>query len=276
MYEFRLIGYPIKHSLSPWIHKTFLQGTGLEGNYTLHEIKEFEKEIIELKKEAIHGFNITVPYKEKIIPYLDEIDPAAKVIGAVNTVHVVDGKWIGYNTDGSGYVRALQDSYKQLNDLSGKQIVLLGAGGAAKGIYAAFAQENPEKITIANRTVEKAEAIIQMHGDREVDQAVSIHHVKPLLETADIIVQTSSVGMKPHAEEVIVPLPRLKRSAVVSDIVYQPIETAFLKQALEQGIAIHHGHTMLLYQAQYAFEIWTGKKPTVGKMTHELKEILEG
>lgn len=275
MYQFRLIGYPITHSLSPWIHERFFLKSNITGNYTLHEMQDFDKDIIAFKGEPVDGFNVTVPYKEQIIPYIDELDDSAKVIGAVNTVRVENGRWIGYNTDGIGYVRALQEVFPQLNDLTDKKIVILGAGGAAKGIYAAFVHKNPFQLTIANRTVEKAEKIIQLQPNRNNDQAISILDVENELKEADIIVQTSSVGMKPNIQQSIVTLPTLKETAIVSDIVYQPMETAFLTQAKQQQIAIHHGHTMLLYQAQYAFEIWTGTKPSVGNMATQLKKLLE-
>lgn len=276
MYQFRLIGYPISHSLSPWIHEEFLRQTKLSGTYQLHEIKDFPKEITAFKQEEINGFNVTVPYKEEIIPYVDELDESAKVIGAVNTVVVKDGKWIGYNTDGIGYVRALQEAYPVTKDMTDKRIVILGAGGAAKGIYAACKLQKAHHIVIANRTTEKAEQIIALYQENSDDVAVPLTNVSPYLEQADIIIQTSSVGMKPHIDDVIVPLPTLKQSTIVSDIVYQPMETAFLKQAKQQGVRIHYGHTMLLYQAQYAFEIWTNKRPVVGDMADKLQHILEG
>lgn len=276
MYQFRLIGYPISHSLSPWIHEEFLRQTNLTGTYQLHEIKDFAAEIAAFKQEKINGFNVTVPYKEKIIPYMDELDESAKIIGAVNTVLVKDGRWIGYNTDGVGYIRALQEAYPITKDMKDKRIVILGAGGAAKGIYAACKLQEAGNIVIANRTTEKAQQIIALYKGKNDDVAVSLANVSPYLEQADIIIQTSSVGMKPHIHDVIVPLPTLKRSVIVSDIVYQPMETAFLKQAKQQGVQIHYGHTMLLYQAQYAFEIWTNKRPIVGNMAKELQHKLEG
>lgn len=272
-YQFNLIGYPIKHSLSPWIHKQFLEKMDIKGSYTLNEIEDFENEIEKLKETSINGFNITVPYKEKIMSHLDEVDSMAVDIGAVNTVLVKEGKWIGYNTDGIGYLRALQDEYSDLKDLSDKKIVLLGAGGAAKGIYAAFRHAKSKQIVIANRTVSKGEAIIEKN--RNKDFAVSLEDVNIHLSEADVIVQTSSVGMKPNSNKMIVDLPQLKENVVVSDIVYQPIETKFLREAKKQKVRVHYGHTMLLYQAQYAFEIWTGIKPELGNMSKELENILK-
>ncbi|HLR64471.1 MAG TPA: shikimate dehydrogenase [Pseudogracilibacillus sp.] len=273
-YQFKLIGYPVKHSLSPWIHEQFLKDTDLTGTYELNEIQDLSEDILTLKEANLNGFNITVPYKEDMMNYLDEVDPIAKQIGAVNTVLVKDNKWIGYNTDGIGFVRALQDAYEDMVSLEDKKIVILGAGGAAKGIYAAFTKENPKQIVIANRTIEKAQDII--HSNRRNDIASHLNDVISHLEEADIIVQTSSVGMTPNEGESIVQLPQLKEDVLVSDIVYQPIETHFLSQAKKQGVRIHYGHTMLLYQAQYAFEIWTGKRPNAKPLIEKLEKILKG
>jgi len=136
-----LIGFPIKHSLSPWIHEQFLQRTKLSGVYDIIEIDtnaSFSDAMEKLKNSQINGFNVTVPYKEKIIPYLDAIDEQAEKIGAVNTVKCESGKWTGYNTDGAGYVRSLWSKYPHLQEEKASNILLLGAGGAAKGIYHAL------------------------------------------------------------------------------------------------------------------------------------------
>src|SRR5690625_1592893 len=126
-YQLGLIGYPIQHSLSPWIHETFLQRTDQKGNYSLIEIDpkmSFASEVETLRERNLHGFNVTVPYKEKIIPYLQDIDDQAKQIGAVNTVLCKNGKWIGYNTDGIGYIRSLQHKYPEIKKDKGKKKII--------------------------------------------------------------------------------------------------------------------------------------------------------
>lgn len=274
-YKLGLIGYPIKHSLSPWIHGEFLEKTNLNGSYSIIEIKQddFDKEIKKLKQLNLQGFNITVPYKEKIIPYLDEIDTQAKHIGAVNTVHNKDGKWIGYNTDGIGYMNSLLTKYPKLTNDKTLDVLLLGAGGAAKGILHALLHHGYENITIANRSIERAEQLAKANNNI---QTASLTEAENNLQTYSLIIQTTSVGMKPNEEESIISLDLLNPNAVVSDIVYQPLLTTFLKQAKGKGANIHFGHTMLLYQAQYAFEIWTGIKPEIDSLDEELKNILEG
>lgn len=277
-YQFGLIGYPIKHSLSPWIHESFLENNKLTGSYSIIEINpeaSFPEEIEKLKARKLNGFNVTVPYKEKIIDYLDEIDEQAKHIGAVNTVLCKDGKWIGYNTDGSGYVRSLEDKYPEITDNKNLEFLILGAGGAAKGIYYGLVAAGYRNITIANRTIEKAEVIIDQDTTGTNNQLLTIKQAEEKITTFDVIIQTTSVGMKPHPEQSIITFDTLKNSAIVSDIVYQPIVTTFLENAQKLNNRIHLGHTMLLYQAQFAFEIWTNTNPVVGKMDEALQLKLE-
>lgn len=279
-FTFGLIGYPIKHSLSPWIHEQFLKRCQLKGSYSIIEIdpaNDFTKEIEQLKKKKLNGFNVTVPYKEKIIPYLDEIDDQAKHIGAVNTVLYEDGKWIGYNTDGLGYVKALETKYPTLKERKeASRILILGAGGAAKGIYFGLVNEGYENITIANRTVQKAKEIIANDPSTIEKHVVTIEEAEENISKYDVIVQTTSVGMKPHINETIISLQHVQKEAIVSDIVYQPIFTKFLQDAKAGEAWIHFGHTMLLYQAALAFSIWTGKHPNTETMDDQLQQILEG
>src|SRR5690625_4310667 len=163
-YRFGLIGYPIKHSLSPWIHEQFFKRTDLDGTYSIFEIEKqisFAEEMKKLRKIKLDGFNVTVPYKVKIIDFLDEMDEQAKQIGAVNTVLCKNGKWIGYNTDGIGYVRSLLNSYPNLSETKDKRILILGAGGAAKGILHALIHNGYKNITIANRSMDKANQLLR-------------------------------------------------------------------------------------------------------------------
>ena len=279
-YKLGLIGYPVGHSLSPWIHGEFLQRANLKGTYEKYQIEPgetFGREIKALMDSGIHGFNITVPHKETIIPYLDEVSDAAKVMGAVNTVVCENGVWTGHNTDGSGYVRSLHSDYPELADTSRERTVLMiGAGGAARGIYYALIEAGYQTIDFANRTTASAEEIAASRGGNITTQILTLTEAEENLANYDIIIQTTSVGMKPNENAQIMQLNHVKPGAIVSDIVYQPLETQFLKQAKSLGASIHFGHTMLLYQAQYAFEIWTGKDVSAIGMGDELKQILEG
>jgi len=280
MYQLKLIGYPIEHSLSPWIHEQFLARTKLAGTYQIHEIPlsdSFSEQMVKLKRENVHGFNVTVPYKQTIIPFLDELNEDAKRMGAVNTVVNDAGKWIGYNTDGSGYVRSLENAFPHLaTERDTNRILLLGAGGAARGIYDALQHAGYLSIDLANRTLEAAKHLSHSKLPESKTSVKTLAEAEKSVATYDVIIQTSSVGMKPHVENTIISLKHLKKGTIVSDIVYQPIETKFLKIAKSHGALIHHGHMMLLFQAQHAFELWTGQKVTTEGMDIALKNILEG
>lgn len=279
-YSFALIGYPIQHSLSPWIHEQFLKRAELHGSYTLKEIawdEHFAKRISELKSQSIDGFNVTVPYKQKIIPYLDELNEEAERIGAVNTVVHRHGRWVGYNTDGKGYVRSLHEQHPFLFADKNIKIAIIGAGGAARGIYDALVTEGFRSIDIANRTRSSADVIAALQQEQTTTNVLSLAAFEQATSKYDLIIQTTSVGMKPAQEKSILSSEvSFKKDSVLSDIVYQPIETTFLKRAKKRGTFIHHGHTMLLYQAQYAFELWTGLRVPLGNMEKQLSQILEG
>lgn len=280
MYQLALIGYPIQHSLSPWIHNQFLKQAQLKGEYMIREIPTDEpltEQLNVLKSEGIHGFNVTVPYKQKIIPYLDKLDHKARQIGAVNTVITIDGEWIGYNTDGIGYVRSLEHSFPQLsNEKEHVRLLILGAGGAARGIYYALMQGGYRHIDIANRTRSSAEDIATLKFPTVQTNIKSLKEVEETLGSYRVIIQTTSVGMRPNNDETIISLHYLKPESIVSDIVYQPIETKLLTEAKKREASIHHGHTMLLYQAQYAFELWTHQRISLEHMAEDLQQILEG
>ncbi|GGB28835.1 shikimate dehydrogenase (NADP(+)) [Lentibacillus populi] len=279
-FQFALIGYPIQHSLSPWIHEQFLKKAGLSGSYSIVEItpdESFEQRLTDLKREHINGFNVTVPYKQKIIPYLDDLDVEARRIGAVNTVVSRNGRWIGYNTDGKGYTRSLKQHYPAVFADKDIKIAIIGAGGAARGIYDALVTAGFHYVDIANRTVSSAEAITELQQDQTNTAVLSLAGLGNKLDHYDVIIQTTSVGMKPNQDKSIIQLaPSLKKDSVVSDIIYQPITTEFLKQAKNRGAYTHYGHTMLLYQAQYAFELWTMKHVPIDDMENQLQQILEG
>jgi len=278
-YRFKLIGYPIKHSLSPWIHRQFLDITSLQGTYTIHEIKpsdSFEESINQLKQEQIDGFNVTVPFKQQIIPFLDGLDDTARKIGAVNTVVHKNGKWIGYNTDGVGYLRSLESKYPDLFKDQTKRILVIGAGGAARAIYYSLIDAGFMTIDIANRTKSSAEKLVGAVNSSIDTDILSLEEAEMGIDKYDLIIQTTSVGMKPNTDQAILTIDKLKKETIVSDIVYQPLETKFLKQAKMNGGRLHFGHTMLLYQAQYAFEIWTNKQVIMDGMDNELQTVLEG
>ena len=275
MFPLGLIGYPLSHSLSPWIHQSFFEKVDLSGTYKLYEI---EPEIFSVKlseiKEKVVGFNVTLPYKEKIISYIDKLDETATGSGAVNTVVKKGSDWIGYNTDGIGYIRSLLNDYPTLFNDKQLRVLLIGAGGAARGIFHALLLNGVKNIDITNRTLEHAEQLVEDFSS--TTNIYSLDAISKHLEHYDLIIQTTSVGMAPKDQEAIICLDAIKKTAIVSDIVYRPLETNLLKEARKQGAHIHYGHTMLLHQAAYAFEIWTGKTVPLGMMANKLKMKLKG
>ncbi|SET62068.1 shikimate dehydrogenase [Oceanobacillus limi] len=279
-YRLGLIGFPISHSLSPWIHNMFLKNADQQGTYKTFEIipEEFESTLNDIRKEEeLDGFNVTIPFKQKIIPYLDEIDQYASAVGAVNTVKNINGKWVGYNTDGLGYIQSLKEKFPQLFRNKGIRVALVGAGGAARGIYFALMTNGFRRIDVGNRTLEHAMDLNLLSTPETITNIISLHELEKVITDYDLIIQTTNVGMKPNSDSSILSFSKLRHSQVVSDIVYQPLKTQLLRQAEEKGASILCGHSMLIYQAKAAFEIWTGREvDNIKEMEKQLQNILEG
>ncbi|MBC2390089.1 shikimate dehydrogenase [Listeria booriae] len=248
-----VIGNPIAHSLSPAMHTALLEKNQLDASYVpfLLEEETFADAMLGLKTLGISGFNITSPFKEKILPFLDAIDVEAKACGAVNTVVVRDGKWTGYNTDGAGYLEGLQ-TIKPITHTD--QILILGAGGASKAIFHALASRTDANITIANRTVEKA---VSMVADT-THAAISLQEAETNLANYTIIIQTTSAGLTKENPELPISLQNLAPGTIASDIIYNPAKTAFLEEAETHGAIIQNGLPMFVNQAAIAFQLWTG------------------
>ncbi len=276
-YKLGLIGHPIGHSLSPWIHQQFLDLAELDGEYKLYkgDHEALPGVLKHLKEIGIDGFNVTVPYKQVIVDYLDEIDKDAEILRAVNTVVNIDGKWKGYSTDGEGYVRSLKEPYPNLLN-SETSVLLLGAGGAARGIYRALMGQGVDTIDLANRSQDKAKDLMSLRLGEVKSNVLSYQQAEEQLAKYDLIVQTTSVGMKPYIDDQVIQLDHISKDAVVSDIVYQPITTQLLHDAIERGANIHHGHAMLLYQGQLAFEKWTENNLDVAHLVDKLENKLRG
>lgn len=271
-----LIGYPLGHSMSPWIHQQFISQHQLNASYHLKEIKpdQFAQTIAALKQSGIDGFNVTIPYKEKIIDYLDDMDETAKRIGAVNTVVCKNGKWSGYNTDGAGYLASLKQHFPDALH-SDTRILIIGAGGASRGIVFALLNEPFQSLTVTNRTEARAQTLVeQLESDRLIT-VQSITEAEHNLKKFDLIINTTSVGMDPQSDELPLDLAQLQPQAIVSDIVYKPLKTKFLTEAESIGGQIHYGHEMLINQAKLSFQLWTGKitdlTPILPEYTKKIK-----
>ncbi|MDQ0218228.1 shikimate dehydrogenase [Peribacillus cavernae] len=271
-----VIGDPIEHSMSPTIHNDAFKTQNIKAAYHHFHVQteNLPDAVRGMKAIGVSGFNVTIPHKEAVIPLLDEVEEVALAIGAVNTVVNRDGKFIGYNTDGKGFLKALRDQYHYT--LAGKKILIIGAGGAARGIYFTLVKESIHLIDIANRTPEKAENLIAECPYEKTSCALSIAEAEKSLGEYDVIIQTTSAGMSPNMEAAPIKIEHIKKGAFVSDIIYNPLQTKFLKEAEQHGAAIQNGLGMFAHQAAFAFEIWTGVNPDTERMKQIVLDKLGG
>ncbi|MGR6545012.1 shikimate dehydrogenase [Paenibacillus tundrae] len=263
-----VMGDPIAHSKSPAMHNAALKAAEVNGIYMpLHvHPEQLQAAVRGIVALGYRGVNVTIPHKEQVMSYLDEIDESARLIGAVNTIVNKDGKLIGYNTDGIGYVRSLKE--EAVPDLAGKRIAVLGAGGAARGVIYALALEKPERIHILNRTAERAIELasdLRAHGLGEITGS-GMAEAAAVLASADIVINTTAAGMHPHVDDVPVDPALIRVDAAVSDLIYNPLETRLLRESRLRGCTVHGGLGMFVYQGAVAFEHWFGIQAPVETM----------
>lgn len=267
---FGVLGDPISHSLSPAMQNAAFQALGMECEYHAFRVgKENLKEaLFGASALGFGGVNLTIPLKEKALEIVKATD-LAQHIGAVNTVDFKEGI-IGYNTDGLGAKMALAHQGIQIQ---GKNVLLMGAGGAARAISFQLAQDGA-RITIANRTVERAKALARdVSTVREV-RGCGFEGLKRLVQESDILINSTSVGMYPKTRETLVTSDMMHSDLVVFDIVYNPINTRLLQEAQKAGANTIDGVLMLVYQGAEAFKIWTGRTPPVDIMEKAVREKL--
>ena len=270
-----VVANPIKHSISPFIHNSAFEVTNTNGVYLAWEVDaaELAETVANIRRYQMYGINLSMPYKEQVIPYLDQLSAEACLIGAVNTVVNREGTLIGYNTDGKGFFKSLP-SFK----ISRKRLVLLGAGGAAKAILAQAILDGVSQIAVFVRSssMEKTrpylEKIQNTTGFRvDLFALEDIQELQDSITQADLLVNATSVGMDGSSQ----PIPTsivLPEKLMVADVIYQPFETPFLKWARNQGNQAINGLGMLLYQAAEAFELWTGKEMPTDQIWELLKQ----
>lgn len=271
-----VIGCPISHSMSPDIHNHAFNVLNIDSHYYAFHIEkeQLSEAVNSLKLLGVKGYNVTIPHKVAIIPYLDDLDETARIAGAVNTVVNDDGKLIGYNTDGNGYMQSLLGLLERpINEYN---MLIIGAGGAAKGIYYTLAYNGCKNLDIANRTITKAEELINNCPFDNNSMAITLDEAELKLEKYDIIIQTTAVGLHPNIDEKPLSLKNARKSAIVSDIVYNPIKTALLKEAEQSQLTIHNGVGMFVHQAAIAFSLWTGQTPPINEMTDIVYKKLGG
>ena len=254
MKKYLVIGNPIEHSLSPKLHNHWLKKNNISAIYDKKKLdeNELEKIISEVKEERINGINVTVPFKKAVIPFLDELSPEAKDTQSVNTIYLQNGITIGHNTDIAGFELAIK--YAKY-DLSNKKIFVMGAGGVAPSIIFSLRKMKVSKISISNRTKEKAENLKNLFKELEVvDWGKTINF--------DMIINATSIGLK-NEDEIKLDYSKLEPNKFFYDIIYNPRETIFLKRAKLFGNRTENGKMMFIYQAHQAFTIWHKLMPKI-------------
>jgi shikimate dehydrogenase len=254
MKKFLVIGNPIDHSLSPKLHNYWIKKENLNAIYEKRKINENEikKVILDIKSEKIHGINVTVPYKKKVIPFIDELSIEAKNAQSVNTIYKRNDKIIGHNTDAGGFELSL----RRINyDVKNKTVFILGAGGVVSSIVLSLKKIGVSKIIISNRTIKKAENLKLIFPDLEI---------LPWGEVANfnMIINATSLGLKKD-DEIKFNYNDIGSNKLFYDVIYNPKETKFLKKAKEAGHRIENGKMMFIYQAHQAFVVWHKKIPHI-------------
>lgn len=268
---FAVIGDPIDHSLSPNIHNAAFRKLDLDCTYIAYRIPkgELEEGLESLKKIKISGFNVTIPHKIEIMKYLNKVDEDCSLIGASNTVSNNDGELKGYNTDMDGFLEPIKRKNIAIKDTN---VLLFGAGGAARAIVAGFAKEKVKSITIVNRTKQNAMSLAQFAHKIGLDaNATSLDELGNSVSDYKFIINATSIGLK--NEKTPLPTETLDKDSIVYDIVYMPMNTDLIKKAKQRGATVIYGYEMLLGQATRSFEIWHDVKAPYEAMK---KSILGG
>lgn len=267
-----LIGNPVKHSLSPLMHNAAFKSLKINAEYRLFELKDEEVApfLKGLAAKNIFGLNVTIPYKAKVIPLLDKVDKEASAIGAVNTVLLKEGKLEGFNTDGAGFIRHLKEDLKF--GPRGKNIAVLGAGGAGKAVAYYLAKSGAKSIAIFDIYHDKAQALVnEVKGSfPKADLKAALSARELGIDSAQLLVNTTPLGMK-ESDASPVDADLINKNTLVYDLIYNPAESKLLKSARAKGAETANGLGMLLYQGVLAFEIWAGQKAPVEVMRNALK-----
>ncbi|PIQ85630.1 MAG: shikimate dehydrogenase [Candidatus Omnitrophica bacterium CG11_big_fil_rev_8_21_14_0_20_45_26] len=277
---FGLFGYPLSHSLSPAMQNAALRTAGIPGVYLAFERdrRHFLRLLRNRRKLILDGFNLTVPHKETILPFLDRIDQVAKDVGAVNTVKRAGKHWIGFNTDVDGFLRALQEAGLRLK---GKKTLLLGAGGAAKAAAYALVWKGVRELRIFNRTQNRGRQLCRVIQKKfphsKVMHVRNKSELKQALFETDLLVNATSAGLR-HQSQPLIPRslwPKGKR-VFVFDMMYGRRPTELIRTAKRLRHRTLDGETMLLHQGARAFEIWTGRKAPLAVMRKALRHAIMG
>ncbi len=269
-----VIGFPVKHSLSPVMFSAAFWEYNMDATYEKFEVApddlgDFLKDV---RKRPVMGLSVTIPHKTAIMAHLDSLDTHAELIGAVNTVVNRKGKLKGFNTDWIGALRAIEE----VMSVKDKDVVILGAGGAAAAITYACVNAGA-RVTILNRNLNKAQELAdRFGGDFENSYKMRVGLLSDILQyRANLLIHTTSIGMGADSDRSLVPTEFFKRGLVIFDVVYTPLENKLVRSAKRAGCRVIPGWKMLLYQGEKQFELWFKKKPRTSKMEEALLEELE-
>ncbi len=273
----QVIGDPISHSLSPVLHSTVLEELGLSYDYKAVQVKkgELKPYIDSAIANGVKGFNLTMPHKIDIIPFLHSIDPEAQLLGSVNTVKIENGKLYGYNTDGRGFMKALENTGHRPE---GKNIVVMGAGGVSDAVVKKLDRSGAKKIIVLNRTVDKAKAICQKIEDAEaVFDTLTTDSLNKAMGDCHILVNCTPLGMHGTERDFddLSFLSNLPDGALVYDLIYNPEETNLLKKARGLGHKTLNGLNMLIFQGLIADEIFLGETLDFTRFEEKIKNNMK-
>lgn len=269
-----VIGHPLSHTVSPAFQQAALDYHAIDATYSAWPTPpdRLADTVARLRGDQYIGFNVTIPHKERLVDLVDDCSAMARNVGAVNTVVNRSGSLAGYNTDAYGFIKSLREKAKF--EPRGKTVLLLGAGGAARAAAYALAGEGAARLTIANRTVARAESIAEdLAGFIQRVDVVSLDEASP---EADLIVNSTSVGMAHGVDAGRTPLAAapLAPDTLIYDMVYTPSETPLMRRAMEAGCVVAGGLWMLIYQGAAAFELWTDKQAPVDTMYRAARRAL--
>ncbi len=271
-----LFGNPVEHSMSPTMHNQAFNHLELDYRYLAFDIAESDlKSAVEsIKALNLAGVNVTIPYKEEVIKYLDDLSQEAKIIGAVNTIVNQQGRLIGHNTDGRGFIRSLEEKIDFNCD--SKQALIIGAGGASRAVAVQLILSGVKKIYLNDIDYKRANNLAKQIKDKLEAEVVVVEKIdKSLVDSVELLVDATPIGMYPKEDvEPVVDPQILGPNLTVFDLVYNPAETVLLKVAKKAGAQTLSGLSMLVYQGAIAFELWTGKQAPIDLMENVIKAEL--
>ena len=273
--NYGLIGYPVKHSFSPEMHNAAFKHLGIDAEYRLFEVKPEElRDFFAHFKERLSGINITIPHKESAVEYMDDLEPVAKSIGAINTVSVENGRLLGHNTDVAGFLGSVNQDLKL--DLVSRRAIVFGAGGASRAVTFGLFIKDIRQIILVDIDGEKAARLASELKDAGYD-AIAVEYdkkaIKELVLNSDLLVNATPCGMKENDPELL-PKDFLHENLAVFDLIYNPAQTKLIEYAKSKGLKATNGLGMLLRQGTVSFEIWTKKKAPIEVMREALIKAL--